>query len=215
MLGTGWMESEYLLNMVKSGKLGKDLEPTAAVALSGTYRKDIRQEALKYLGNASINGGQTLPAIAMLSKETGNATAGHKVFTSICATCHQVGAEGVQFGPALSQIGSKLTKDALYVAILHPDAGIAFGYEGFVFNMKDGNKQAGIISSETEDAVELVLPGGVRKQFKKSEINSRKAMENSMMPANLQLAMSKQDLVNLVEFLYAQKSAGAKEVVSR
>jgi hypothetical protein len=40
-------------------------------------------------------------------------------------------------------------------------------------------------------------------------------MENSMMPANLQLAMSKQDLVNLVEFLYAQKSAGAKEVVSR
>jgi putative heme-binding domain-containing protein len=121
----------------------------------------------------------------------------------------------MRFGPALSQIGSKLTKDALYVAILHPDAGISFGYEGFVFNMKDGSKQAGIISSETEDAIEIVLPGGVRKQFKKSEISSRKAMENSMMPANLQLAMSQQDLVNLVEFLYAQKGAGAKEVASR
>lgn len=215
MLGTGWNESEYLLNMVKSGKLAKDLKPTAAVALSGTYRKDIRQEALKYLGNASANGGKALPPIAALAKQTGDATAGKKVFSSVCATCHQVGAEGVRFGPALSQIGNKLTKDALYVSILHPDAGIAFGYEGFVFTMKDGSKQAGIISSQTEDAIEIVLPGGVRKQFKNTEISSRKAMEASMMPANLQLAMSQQDLINLVEYLYAQKSAGAKEVARR
>ncbi|HUQ97604.1 MAG TPA: hypothetical protein VM010_08060, partial [Chitinophagaceae bacterium] len=135
--------------------------------------------------------------------------------SSICATCHIAGEEGVRFGPPLSQIGSKLTKDALYVAILHPDAGISFGYEGYIFTMKDGSKQAGVIASETEDALELVMPGGVRKQFKKSEISSRKAMENSMMPSNLQLTMSQQDLINLVEFLYAQKSAGAKEVASR
>jgi putative membrane-bound dehydrogenase-like protein len=215
MLGTGWMESEYLLNMVKSGKLGSDLKPTAAVALSGAYRKDIRQEALKYLSTASTNGGKALPTIAELAKQSGNATAGRKVFTSICATCHQVGEEGVRFGPALSAIGNKLTKDALYVAILHPDAGISFGYEGFIFTLKDGSKQAGIIASETEDAVELVMPGGVRKKLSKSQISSRKEMENSMMPANLQLAMSQQDLVNLVEFLYAQKNAGAKEVASR
>jgi putative heme-binding domain-containing protein len=196
-------------------KLSKDLQPTAAVALSGTYRKDIRQEALKYLGNASANGGKSLPPIATLVKQTGDASAGHKVFTSVCASCHQVGEEGVRFGPALSAIGNKLTKDALYVSILHPDAGIAFGYEGFIFNLKDGTKQAGIISSETEDAVEIFLPGGVKKKFNRSEISSRKQMENSMMPANLQLTMSQQDLVNLVEYLYAQKSAGAKEVASR
>ena len=72
-----------------------------------------------------------------------------------------------------------------------------------------------IASLKAEDAVELVQPGGVRKKLSKSQISSRKEMENSMMPANLQLAMSQQDLVNLVEFLYAQKNAGAKEVASR
>lgn len=215
MLATGWNESEYLLNMIKSGKLSKDLEPTAAVALSGTYRKDIRQEALKYLSTASANGGKALPTIAALAKQTGDATGGHRIFSTVCATCHQVGNEGVRFGPALSAIGNKLTKDALYVSILHPDAGIAFGYEGFIFSLKDGSKQAGIIASETEEAVEIVMPGGVKKKLAKAQISSRKEMESSMMPANLQLAMSQQDLINVVEFLYAQKGAGAKEVVRR
>ena len=48
---------------------------------------------------------------------------GKKVFLQSCSVCHQVGSEGSSFGPALTQIGSKLTKDALYVSILHPDAG--------------------------------------------------------------------------------------------
>jgi putative heme-binding domain-containing protein len=213
MLGTGWMEAEYLLNMVKSGKLSKELEPTAAVALSGTYRKDIRQEALKYLSTVNTTGGKALPSIAVLAKQSGDAAAGKKVFSSVCATCHQIGQEGARFGPGLSQIGNKLTKEALYISILHPDAGISFGYEGFMFTLKDGSKQVGVIASETEDAIEIVLPGGVKKNYAKSEIASRKTMENSLMPANLQLAMSQQDLINLVEYLYAQKSAGAKEVV--
>jgi putative heme-binding domain-containing protein len=217
MLGTGWNESEYLLGLVKSGKISKELEPTAAVALSGTYRKDIRQEALKYLGTASASGGKQLAPINVLVKQTGNATAGRQVFSSVCATCHKVGNDGVRFGPDLSYIGGKLAKDAMYVAILHPDAGISFGYEGFIFDMKDGSKQAGIISSETEDVIELLQPGGVKKTLKKTDVASRKAMENSMMPGNLQMAMSQQDLVNLVEFLSAQKAGttAGKQVVSR
>ena len=125
-----------------------------------------------------------------------------------------MGNEGANFGPALSQIGSKLTKDALYVAIMHPDAGISFGYEGFVFKLKDGSSVGGIIASETEDALEIVIPGGVKKQYNKTEIVSRKALENSMMPPNLHQAMTQQELVSLVEFLYAQKGA-SKETVRR
>lgn len=215
LLGTGWNESEYLLNLVKAGKVTKELEPTAAVALAGTYRKDIRQKALTYLGTATVGGGKALPPIATLAKQSGDATAGAKIFSTVCTTCHQVSNEGARFGPALSAIGSKLTKEALYVAILHPDAGISFGYEGVVLTLKDGSKQAGIIASETAAVVEMNEPGGIRKSFNKADINSRKVMENSMMPANLQLAMSQQDLLNLVEFLYAQKGAGTKAVASR
>ena len=214
MLGTGWMESEYLLNMIKAGQLSKELEPTAAVALSGAYRKDIRQEALKYISTASA-GGKALPPIQELAKQNGDAAAGKPVFLKTCATCHVVGNEGYNFGPALTQIGSKLPKEALYMAILHPDAGISFGYEGFVFKMKDGSTVAGVIASETEDAIEIVMPGGIKKRYEKAQMASRTAMENSMMPANLQQTMTQQELVNLVEYLHNLKSSANKEIVKK
>ena len=212
-LGAGWSGSERLLNMVKDGKLPKELEPTAAVTLSVAYRKDVRQQALQYISSTGT-GGKPLPPINVLAKQSGDMAVGQQVFSKTCVTCHRIGNEGANFGPALSQIGSKLTKEALYVAILHPDAGISFGYEGYIFKLKDGSEVGGIISSETDDAVEVTIPGGVKKQLNKSEIASRKKMENSMMPSNLQQTMTPQELVSLVEYLYAQKGA-AKQIASR
>ena len=91
------------------------------------------------------------------------------------------------------------------MSILHPDAGISFGYEGYFIKLKDGTETAGIISSETEDELELVSPGGMKSRYDKSQIASRTQMENSIMPANLQQAMSELGLVDLVEYLYSLK----------
>ncbi|GAB3534090.1 hypothetical protein GCM10027443_20680 [Pontibacter brevis] len=209
-LGTGWSGEERLMNVVRDGKLPKELEPIASVALAGAMRAPIRDEALKYLAAASTTGGKPLPPITELAMRPGSALKGKQVFLQSCGVCHQIGEEGANFGPALSQIGSKLTKDALYVSILHPDAGISFGYEGFLFKMKDGSEVAGIIASETEDEVELVFPGGMKSSLDKTKIASRKQMENSIMPANLQQGMSEQELVDLVEYLYSLKKPGAK-----
>ncbi|HEU4903012.1 MAG TPA: PVC-type heme-binding CxxCH protein, partial [Flavisolibacter sp.] len=214
-LGAGWSGSERLLNVVKAGRLPKELEPAAALTLSSSFRKDVRQEALKYISTANTNG-KPLPPISALVKQNGDVAVGKQVFAKTCVTCHQVGAEGANFGPALSQIGSKLTKDALYMAILHPDAGISFGYEGYVFKLKDGSDVGGIIASETDDALEVTIPGGIKKQYNKTEIVSRRKMENSMMPANLHQTMTQQELVSLVEFLSAQKGpAKQPQTVSR
>ncbi|MEO6719227.1 MAG: PVC-type heme-binding CxxCH protein [Ferruginibacter sp.] len=204
LFGNGWMESERLLNLVKEKKLPEDMKQVAAIALSNAYRKDIKNEALKYF-QVSATGGKSLPPIAELAKLQGNIVSGHQVYTATCATCHKIDNEGTNFGPALSKIGSKLTKDALLISIIHPDAGINFGYEGFVFKMKDGNVLAGIISSETEDAVELLMTGGTKQKIDKSAIASREEMENSMMPSGLYQTMTQQQLVDLVEFLYSKK----------
>lgn len=204
VLARGWSESEIILDMLKAGKLSKELQPVATVALSGNYRKDIRNEALKFT-SSSTSAGKPLPTIFELAKRNGTAANGQKVYLKTCALCHKIGNEGSNFGPALSQIGGKLTKEALYTAIIHPDAGISFGYEGHVFKLKNGTETAGIIASETEDAVEVVSPGGIKKQYKRSEIASRKEMENSMMPSNLHQTMSEQELVDLVEYLYSLK----------
>ncbi len=204
MLASGWNESEKLLDMVKAGQLPKELKSTAAIALSATYRKDIRQEALKYLQVSEVAGGKPLPTINELAKLNGDVTSGKQVFSATCSSCHKIDNEGENVGPALSKIGSKLTKDALYIAIIHPDEGISFGYEGYVFKMKDNNVVAGIITSETEDAVEIVMQGGIKKKLEKSSIASRTEMKNSLMPATLYQTLTQQQLVDLVEYLHSK-----------
>jgi len=214
-LGTGWSGEERLMHVVRDGKLPKELEPAASVTLAGAMRTGIRDEALKYLKVANATGGKPLPPISELAMRSGSAVEGKKVFLQTCTVCHQVGKEGANFGPALTQIGSKLTKDALYVSILHPDAGISFGYEGYLIKMKDGSEVAGIIASETEDEIELVSPGGMKNRYEKSKIASRTEMEHSIMPANLEQGMSEQQLVALVEYLYSLKKPAAKTVASK
>lgn len=203
MMAAGWNESEMLLDMLKQNKIPKEMQATAAKALSTSYRKDVRTGAQAFA--QAVPGSKPLPAINLLAKMSGDAMAGKKVFSTVCTTCHQVGSEGALFGPALTKIGSKLTKDALYEAIIHPDAGISFGYEGYIFKLKDGNTVAGIISSETGDAIEVLSPGGLKKKYEKSQVMSRKMMDNSMMPAGLSQSISQKELVNLVEFLYSLK----------
>jgi putative membrane-bound dehydrogenase-like protein len=204
-LARGWMESEYLLKMLKQGQIPKELKLPTAKALSLTYRKDIKQGALQFLPVSDSTSGKSLPPINELAKQNGNSASGQAVFKANCASCHKVGDDGENVGPALSKIGSKLTKEALYIAILHPDEGISFGYEGYVFKMKDGDVQAGIIISETNDVVEIVMQGGMKKKLEKPAIASRSQMKNSLMPANLYQTISQQELVDLVEYLYGKK----------
>jgi hypothetical protein len=46
------------------------------------------------------------------------------------------------------EIGGKLAKEGQYLAILHPDAGISFGYEGWDIKLKDGTQLVGIVASK-------------------------------------------------------------------
>jgi putative heme-binding domain-containing protein len=132
---------------------------------------------------------------------TGNSVNGKTVFMNNCALCHQVNNEGYDFGPKLSEIGAKLSKDGLWDAILHPSAGISFGYEGWSLKMKDGTQYSGIISSKTETDIELKLPGGMKKQIKTSELASLTQMPASMMPEGLYRNLVDQDLADLLEYM--------------
>jgi putative heme-binding domain-containing protein len=111
----------------------------------------------------------------------------------------------MDFGPKLSEIGGKLAKEGQYLAILHPDAGISFGYEGWDIKLKDGTQLVGIVASKTETDVVLKMPGGLVQNLKTSAIKSMKMQSNSMMPTGLADGMSQQELVDLVEFLMTLK----------
>ena len=111
----------------------------------------------------------------------------------------------MDFGPALSEIGSKLPKEALYDAIINPNSGVTMGFETTQLETRDGTAALGIVRSETAGELVLALPGGASNKFAKNQIAKREKLPTSLMPSGLNQALSQQDLVDLVEYLSSLK----------
>jgi putative heme-binding domain-containing protein len=193
-----------LLTLARENKLPEDLRLAASAELNVVRWPDIKAEASRLLPLPQALNSQPLPPVSELMKRRGDPARGSEVFrreTVGCIRCHQVKGQGVDFGPNLSEIGSKLGSDALYQAILDPSAGISFGFEAWQFDLKSGDEVYGIVSSETAEEVAIKAVGGIVSRYKKSEIARRTQQKLSVMPSGLDQAMTVQDLVDLVAYL--------------
>lgn len=197
-LGNSGEGQEILLSMLEKGELEESLINTAALKLMYAWNPKMRKNAPKYLRKAS---NESLPDLVELAELEGDVASGKTVFESYCISCHQVKGNGINFGPDLSEIGSKLARSALYTSIIYPSAGINFGYEGFQITLKDGTAYQGFIESETEDEIALRMMGGVSQSIQKTDIASQEEMKNSLMLEDLATLMSQEELVDLVEYL--------------
>jgi putative membrane-bound dehydrogenase-like protein len=204
--GGPWECEDRLLELAKTNKIPRDLQTTAAGVLQSAWRGQLREEAAKYIKLPPSKNGGALPAISVLTDKSGDAGKGKEIFKTLCSTCHQVDKEGVNFGPDLSEIGGKLSPEGLYKAILFPDQGISFGFEGYKIQLKDGSSVFGRIASETEDKVDIQYMGNTQS-IQKADITARTQVPGSMMPANLQSMMTEEELVDLVEYLKELKKA--------
>jgi putative heme-binding domain-containing protein len=153
-----------------------------------------------------------LPPLAELVERRGNAGNGQLMFAkATCNTCHLVNGEGADFGPDLSQIGDKLSRDAMYVSILDPSAGIAHSYEGVRIQTDEGIDIIGIITSEGDDELTIKMPKGVTQSLKPSQVIDRQKLTTSVMPAGLTAALTAQELIDLVEYMTTLKKAQAEK----
>jgi putative membrane-bound dehydrogenase-like protein len=203
-LGGSSKGEDLVLALLKENKFEGDLKLAAVQGLSGAWRKSVKAEAAKYLaGNESVV--KKHPEQKELVSMKGNAAKGKEIFTQYCAVCHQVNGAGMDFGPKLSEIGDKLSREAQYATIFEPSAGIGFGFEGFEVQFKDGSSVTGIITSKTETDLIMKFPGGSTQEYKMTKVKSMKQLKDSMMPAGLQDAMTTEELVNLVEYMSSLK----------
>ena len=196
-----------LVQLAKDGKLPAELKPAATTALNLVQYPTLKADLAALFPAPAALGGKTLPAIAELVKTTGDISKGKAIaerLESSCVTCHRIGGAGVDFGPALSEIGSKLPKEAIYDAIINPNTGISMGFETTQLETKDGGA-TGIVRSETADELVLALPAGATMKFPKKQITKREKLTTSMMPSGLNQALSQQDLTDLVEYLASLK----------
>jgi putative heme-binding domain-containing protein len=196
--------AKALLAFYKDAKLPAELATLAAAVLANAPWDDVRAAAQQSMPAPETIDGR-LPPIADLAKLSGDAGHGEQVFSMLCLVCHQVAGKGVDYGPNLSEIGSKLGKDGLYLAVLHPDAGIEVNYETTVLAFANGNSAIGIVVSDTADEIAIKAIGGIVSRYRTAEVVRRSTQKTSSMPPNLQRNMHQQDLVDLIEYLASLK----------
>jgi len=200
--------AQALLALAQQDKLPENLKFLAATELASVRWPAIKSEAAKVLPLPAAQNAQPLPPISELAQRSGSVTKGAEVFrrdTTGCLKCHQVRGEGGDVGPALSEIGTKLPKEALYEALLDPSAGISFGFEAWQVQLKSGDEAYGIKASETPGEVTIKDASGIVTRYKRTEITSMQQLKTSLMPPGLQQAVTADELVDLVEYLFSLK----------
>ncbi|MCA9269065.1 MAG: c-type cytochrome, partial [Planctomycetales bacterium] len=145
--------------------------------------------------------------LAQLIAQAGDSARGHEIFRTkgTCIKCHQIRREGKQVGPSLAEIGSKLTREAMFVSILDPSAGISHNFESYQAILHDGTIFTGLLISETDDSVTLKSAEAIERIIPKSDIEELLKQKISLMPADLQKTMTAQELVDVVQFLATLK----------
>ncbi len=199
---------------VEAGKLDDGLREAASAALHGSPVEQIRLRADKLFPLQRSADAKPLPSIRLLVRRTGDAQKGRIVFATngTCAKCHLVNGEGKDVGPNLSEIGAKLSRPAIYESILFPSAGISHNFAAYTLVLQNGNVVTGILTNRTADSIAIKGADAITRTYPTSEVEEIKEQSISLMPADLQKAMTADDLVNVVEYLTTLRHAKSGKV---
>ena len=194
-----------IIELIGDNKISSKLVKNILPELLSSADPEVRKMALKL--NVNDNGKISLKKynIKSLITKRGSVKKGKQVYMKACFTCHKSGDIGIDFGPALTEIGDKLAREAMYVSIIDPNAAISFGYEGFNVKTKSGSTLVGYIISDSDDELVMKVPGGVSVTTKKSEIFSKNKIDGSLMPEGIIASITEEELVDLVEYLMTLK----------
>ena len=209
MIGKSRLGEDRALELMRTKNAPLELIPYFVAGLKGSRRKAVYDESLTFLPEAvkNVKPKQSVSLDELLAL-TGNTKNGSAVFKRSCNICHQVAQEGFDVGPKLTEIGSKLPKEGLFDAIINPSAGVSFGFETWQIDMKDGSSLLGIISSRTENEIELKFPGGINQKINTNNIKLIKIVAESMMPEGLHETMTKQELADIIQYMTTLKKKG-------
>jgi putative membrane-bound dehydrogenase-like protein len=128
---------------------------------------------------------------------------GHAVFQKNCTPCHTFAGEGHVVGPDLTGIRNQ-PSEVILLHIVVPEYEIMPIYTSYNVETKDGQSYTGILAGETPSAITLRMTQGVEQPIPRSNIASMLTSRLSLMPQELEKAMTKQEMADLVAFLKGQ-----------
>jgi putative heme-binding domain-containing protein len=196
-----------LVALAREKKLIGDTFLIAGALLSRSSDPATRKEAAEVLPLPARKDSQPLPPVVQLAKLSGDAAAGQKLFRgdATCANCHIVNEYGKNVGPDLSEIGSKLSREAMLTAILAPSAGISHNYENFVVLTTEGQVITGLKISETDGEVVIRTADAIDRKIAKEDVEQIRKSEKSIMPENLHHITGQDGLIDIVEYMSTLK----------
>ena len=207
VMGTNYQGCRLLSDWVKKKPVDESLSPAIASALHSSPWIQFQELAQQHFPLTSGKSSTSIPTMAALKKLTGDIDSGQTVFNKqgTCNQCHVVKGAGKSIGPNLSEIGSKLNRQAILESILFPSAGISHNYENWIVLTDAGSLISGMLTSETDDEIQIRDKENILHTINVDEIESKKKSRISMMPNNLHEQLTSEQLVDLVEYLMSLK----------
>ncbi len=137
----------------------------------------------------------------------GDAKKGRQLFGALgCAKCHAVTADALTTGgPSLGDARKRFTVPYLVESILLPSKQVSPVFRASLIETKKGLSLNGLVVSETNDKIELLLPDATRKTILKSDVESRKMLDTSPMPAGI--VKTADELRDLLAYLLSENPA--------
>ena len=195
--------AELLVTSQEDGSLPPALLESASAAMQSVSYGHLDDRIAAAFPAPGGKDGDPTPPIPELVGMGGDFKRGRLAFNSVgtCSKCHIVDSIGQEVGPNLSEIGDKLSREAMFEAILYPSAGVSHNYETYLVLTIDGDVITGLMVSETDDELTLRTVDARNRTIARDDIDVMKKQDTSLMPAGLQKILSTQELVDVVDYM--------------
>ena len=140
----------------------------------------------------------------LLLKNHGDPMRGWAVFKKVCAQCHTIYGEGQHVGPDITSNG-RASFDQLLSNVLDPSLVIGAGYQARIVQTTDGRSLTGLTVEDSPQRIVLKLQGGKLETIPRADVDSDTISKLSLMPEGLENQLSRQELIDLFEFLLLDK----------
>ncbi len=157
------------------------------------------QQAARMLGTNSSD----LKAVQVLMSRTdwssGEVERGRRLFEKrSCAQCHG-GRRAL--GPDLSGAAGRFSRDDLFTAIVLPNRDVSNRYQTTMIATNGGKVYTGLVIYESVDGLILRNSTNQTIRIESDDIDIKRRLPQSLMPAGLLKGMKPQDLADLYAYL--------------
>jgi putative heme-binding domain-containing protein len=133
-----------------------------------------------------------------------DAQKGEAIWIQNCSVCHKIGSIGNVVGPQLDGIGNR-GLERLLEDVLDPNRNVDRSFRTHVIVLKDGDVVSGLPRREEGELLVLADSLGKEVSVKKSDIESQRESETSLMPSNFGDLIPPADFQKLMAFLLSKR----------